>query len=173
MSSLTNIDRDSLWYTNLLVTARQSWPATDFRYNSDGAVYDHIASVKSATGALTTGVGVYRSIGVNMKAPIEEYTPYRVKARLPTGRKGVIVIGYAQATITGTEDLISEVQSIPFHEKFDEIININYVDSTSTYYGRPIAITVSAEEVATESVWAFMSVQNLGVAPPSYAKGVS
>jgi hypothetical protein len=157
--SLSNIDRDAFIIQSLLLSRRVTFSSANNNYNSDGVVYTEYASMESSANSSAAGC-----IGVNMRAPVAEFVPFRVKARMVGESR--LMIGYGPSTITGTNDAISEQLFVKFTDYLDEIYMVPYEASISEQLVFALGATASGQGGQ-------ISVQNLGVAPMSYEKGVS
>lgn len=167
--NLVNLARDSFWFAPSIKQADKiGWSTSgSSRMNSDGLVKNVVGCVRS-TGSSSTGQT--NGVGVFMKAPTLDIIPFRVKAHVQDqGNSLRLLIGYAPATITGTNDDLLEPNTIVIHDNFDEIFMVPNVASGDTYYERPIGFAVQADNVTAANV--YMSVQNLAVAPPPFAMG--
>lgn len=165
--SLTNIDRDAFWVTDMLASSEINFPTVTGRMATDGIVHEQVAGVTSANAS---GAGGIFGIGVWMKPPTEDNVPFRVKAFCDDVDNLFLGIGYSPGAITG-DDLLLENRFMHIGNKVDEIIMFPAHDASHVYYGRPIGIGIFSSSVVTQSV--SLSVQNLGVSAPPFAKGVS
>ncbi len=178
-----NIQRDGIWLSP--ETARQTWsityPITNTTYamNSDALVATDQASVISDPASQSLGLGLTTAVGIFIQQPVSDNQPYRIKASMGISalpdynQNGMIIIGYAPASITGSDDLINVPKIICFKNTFDDLV---YVDVPVTYADRPLAIMVAplvGVALVNLNVLGQLSVQNLGVKPPTMQNAVS
>lgn len=176
--SLTNISRDGI---HVLPQRGKYAPSNEvtlisntLQVNADPAVYSDIASAKLAHNTMALTAQNWKAIGCYMKQPNEDKTPFRVKASCLDGFEPALVIGYAPAIITGTDDLIYKLTSIPFHQNLDEIIMLDPVDADHGDGGKAICFALAlTSTVSDKRLLGTLSVQNLGISPPPHAKGIS
>lgn len=177
-----NIQRDAIWVSP--ETTKIGWsityPLTNVQYamNASAIVAVDQASVISATAAQALAIGLTTAVGIYIQAPFGDNQPYRVKASIGISGKndfeytGLIIIGYAPAVPTGSDDLIDAPTVINFKNTFDELV---MVDVPITFAGRALAIAVApliSTTLATTTL-AQLSVQNLGVKPPTMRNAIS
>lgn len=149
--------------------------------NSSGSTNVDFASCQSdhtATYSLTAANK--RALGVLMQPPVADRVPYRIKASAINpyvATKFAIVIGYAPASPSGSDDSIDEPVYIPFTEVFDDTVIVETLDSGDGNYGRALAIGVAmiadATGLTTDPVLVHLSVQNLSVKPPTMAQAIA
>ena len=188
MSAPKNIQRDGLWTkpdssedlsfgASVLVSAAP-------QVNSDGAVhvdYAQAHSIRTATFT-TSGVDHCRCMGVLMQPPDGDNTPYRVKASAHIQSLAdysewhAIVVGYAPASPTGSNDQVAQSYWIPFKKHFDDLIMVPALDSGDPNFGRALVIAVAmcpGPAITNYTAQAQLSVQNLGIKPPTMQNAVS
>lgn len=151
---------------------------TDFA-NSDGAVHADFASAShNYAQSVTVVSGSIATFGVFMKQPVRDRQPYRIKmgGTLVTNQGTealVAVIGYGPASLTGTDDTIALSHYFPFITSIDEMVIIEAQLEGDTYFGRPLFIGIGISDVNAGTLFADMSVQNLGVKPPTMQNAIS
>ena len=182
-----NIQRDGNWVkpetaSNVAWSSQSALANTTFLMSGPTAVNVDKGTVQAAEGTYTVSAGNQEAIGVFMQAPVSDNTPYRVQA---SGRvlgfkdydEGwAIGIGYAPASITGSDDSIEDPMYIPFHRSFDGLIMVPALESGDTFYGRALAIAlVNQAGLAMSSlhIKGNLSVQNLAVKAPTMQYSVA
>lgn len=184
--NITNLQRDSI-HTELLSANQKAWSAESliagdsFLMNSSGVVNQVTGQVQSSHNSkYTISADSIRGVGVFMQPPSkEDATPYRVIAQASSITSGLlfaIAVGFAPASITGSDDIIKEPSYFPFSGRFDGVIMVPKVPAGDTYIDRPIAIAVVAADGSagpTQYIMAHLSAQNLAVAPPAFAQSTS
>lgn len=183
--SIVNLQRDAI-FANLDTTDIVGYSADSllsldtFLSNSNAVVYDDFWSASADSTVVTSVASLQRKgMGLNLRQPVGDRTPYRVKAYV--GDVGVVntfalAIGYPPAVITGTDDIISEMVTLPFTSKFDEMIIVEALPDGDPLIDRAIhfAIVVNAPAGGIAGYFAaLLSVQNLGMKPPTMAQAVS
>lgn len=143
----------------------------------DLTVYDTFASLRvDRTAGVTCAAASWRGAGCFISQPGADMTPYRVKAYartlIPTTNFAIIV-GYAPATITGSDDALAENIVIPFDTSFDQLLMIPKLPEGDTYEDRALAFGILIGECTSQLVQAHLSVQKLSVSPPAFAQSVS
>lgn len=168
--SLTNINRDPFWIKDIRDSVVTPWSTEGTgKMNSDGNVNDRIGYVRSSGASVISAT--QQGVGTYMRPPTNDYTPYRVKVYVPNSTGIFLVIGYAPATITGIDDIVSNQNLYNIRENLDEIIMLPPHEDGHPFKDRPICFGVAAYQSGISNVR--MSVQNLSVAPPPIALGVS
>lgn len=165
--NLKNIARDATWLLGLS-SAGVGWSTSAGLANSNGTVHEEVATVFStgaSSGAATQTVGCYLS-----QTPGDNQ-PYRVKAHVPVNDNMYIVLGYAPATITGTDDAIVGYKYVHLVGEMDDIFMFPKLDSGHAYYQRPIFVGIVSENASASNC--LLSVQKLAVSPPQFAIAVS
>ena len=120
---------------------------------------------------------LFRSVYID--PPVGDRVPYRVKAHASGADSAVsfmIAVGYAPASITGTDDIISEPLYLPFHKSIDQLIVVEEEESGDTYEGRALCFAVIAQADNAgigDYIRAHISVQNMAVKPPTMQNAVS
>ena len=183
-----NIQRDGFWIEPK--TADElTWPtfstvtSPTFNANAKTAVHTDYAQC-FARSDMTVGADQIELIGVYMSPPEGDNFPYRVKASMgqliggAAAHTQCIVIGYGPASPTGSDDAIDEPYIIPFLHGvgFDELITVPALDSGDANFGNPLFFGVGFMAGSAQSgifTTACLSVQNLGVKPPTMHNAVS
>ena len=174
MSCIVNIQRDGCW-TNPDTTDNLTWSSaftmgsTTPVFNNSGSVNVDVGTAHSVATA-TYSAGQAEAIGVLMNQIPDDNLPFRVKASVQLG--GAVIIGYADASPSGTDDTINEAYYIPFVYVLDEVIMVPY---DSNYDERAICIAVApqAGSGSSQVQIAQLSVQSLSVKPPTMLNAVS
>lgn len=183
-----NIQRDATWIIPDDTVDLTAWPsATNLNTgqvfaNAKTAVHPDVGSCQIRR-QMTLAQDQLECVGVYMDPPRGDNTPYRVKANLTmvgmsgTICNGAIVVGYAPASITGSDDIIDNVNIITFdQEPYDDVIMVPPLDSGDSNYGRPLFFGVAhlAGQAATNIyAFAYLSVQNLAIKPPTMQNAIS
>jgi hypothetical protein len=146
-------------------------------------VYPDFSSVSLIRATFQNiAAGSMKCLGVAMPPPNGDRNPYRVKAfvsipGLPgSEHKGFIMIGYLPASPTGVDDAVEESVLIPFISSFDDLIMVEQLVPSHILEGRALSISVCiapSATLASSGVTAHISVQNLGVKPPTMQNAVS
>jgi hypothetical protein len=168
--NLTNIDRDSFWVPSLYFSEKLGFSTSANQMVTTGVVNQGFAGCESDSTAIATAS--FTAVGVLMQQPVDDYTPYRIKARCQAGKDSYVLIGYAPASPTG-DDAWTQGNYFAFDGEFDDIVNINPEGVGDTYYGRALMIGVAMASENGNVVRARLSVQDLGVSPGPFAKAVS
>lgn len=173
-------DPDSAKFTFSTVNAAN---VGNILLNGPTAVNMDFASIAcDVTDAITVTGSEKCAMGLYINGPIGDRTPYRVKATLKAGgtapevSNALLAIGFAPSSITGSDDIIVLPVYIPFKEEFDDIIIVESQISGDTFFGRALAIAVvlqPSSTITTKSIYATLSVQNLGVKPPTMQNAIS
>lgn len=182
---ITNVQRDGV-YAIPGTTRRLSWctpiavSSAAGQMNAHDAVnYDFGAVVGNHQQSNTLTGGQYTAIGLYIQQPVSERFPYRVKAKVETTNEatmfGMIMLGYRPSSGTsGTDDTIENPIYLPFKDSFDDLLVIE--PNPSGLEDRALAIAVCAVSkgaLTNNSIMASLSVQNLGVRPPTMHNAVS
>lgn len=123
-----------------------------------------------------------KGAGLLMTQPIVDATPYRIKARIGgTGLKAWAFVGYAQASPTGTKDLVQELVAWPIALDpghpigvFDEIVLVPGLQENDPYADRPLAFGLLISDAPNNVGSSFnISVQNLSKTAPQFAASMS
>lgn len=182
-----NIQRDGTWTvpkTSLdeAFAAEVALNLTLYKTSGPAAVAVDQASVQSQANILTViTIANRRSLGIFMTAPEGDNVPFRIKAGAHAPGLDIhevnfaIVIGYGPASITGSNDIIEDVYYLPFRDTFDDLVMVPALVSGDTYFGRALSISIAAQAGAAVNnhIAAYLSVQNLGVKPPTMQNAVS
>lgn len=184
--SAKNVQRDCTWIEPK--TADElTWPTASApdaaTITANAKTATHVDKANAYTRATATiAAGTLEVIGVYMNPPEGDNTPYRVKASVVADGVGktttapMIVIGYGPASPTGSNDSIDEPYLIPFTEDCDDIFMVPALDSGDGNYGNPLFIGVGMMALSAISglnVVAHISVQHMGVKPPTMQMAVS
>ena len=183
-----NVQRDGFWIEPK--TADElSWPtatavtAATYKANAKTAV--HVDKAQAfARSDMTLSADQIELIGIYMTPPVGDNVPFRVKASMgqliggAAAHTQCIVVGYGPASLTGSDDEIDEPYIIPFLHGvgFDELVIVPALDSGDGNYGNPLFFGVGfLAGSAQAGIWttACISVQNLGVKPPTMQNAVS
>ena len=182
-----NISRDATWIEpktadDLTWPTQTAQNSATVTVNAKTAVHTDKANA-TCRAAMTVSSQFLECIGVYMQAPVGDNVPYRVKADLVVvGQSGTfnnqaVVVGYGPASPTGTNDTIDEPYFITFdQQRFDDLIIVPALDSGDPNYGRPLFVGVAhlaGQAVSGLYCFAHVSVQNLGVKPPTMQNAVS
>lgn len=185
MSAPKNIQRDAQFIfpdATRDIGWSADWPVTNptGRANSDALVQEDFATVHSAHNtAIAIAANNTQGVGVNIRQPIGDRTAYRIKARAQNSQGSFmctsLCIGYALATPTGTNDIIDQPIFLPFDKNFDDLVIIEALSDGDTFYGRAltVAIVIHGGLGFTHYINAHLSVQNLGIKPPTMQYAVS
>ena len=179
--SAKNLQRDGIWIqpkTADELTWSNASAINAATYSANAKTTLHSDKAQAFTrAAMTIAADEVELIGVYFAAPPDDNIPFRVHADMVivgqsgTLNNGVIVVGYGPASPTGTNDAIDEPYIIPFDQnRFDDVIMLPALDSGDGNYGRPVFFgvgTVSSQAVSGLYCVAHISVQNLGVNPPT------
>lgn len=183
--TIKNVQRDGV-FVDLSNTAKVAWSTgnantvTDFLMNGPTGVQGTFCQVSSQSHVNTSISGQNKkAIGCYIDQPVDDRVPYRVKAYAAGPDSGVsfmIGVGYAPASITGSDDIISEPLYLPFDTHFDELIIVEEEEDGDTYFGRPLCFAVVAQANNAgigDFLRAHISVQRLAVSPPTMQNAVS
>lgn len=182
--SIVNLQRDAIFLQldtalNIGMSSDSGFSATAFFMNAVPVVEDIFASVQSNHQVQPVLIpDQIQSIGVFLKPPGLDTTPFRVKAYAASVSKDAqfyLSIGYAPAVITGVNDTIEQPVYLALPHHFDELIMIPALKAADPLFGRPIAFAISSTSnpTSTENVLLQLSVQNLAIAPPAFAQSTS
>jgi hypothetical protein len=185
--SIVNVQRDFMLLdpdqTELTWPTNSSITGSTINMNADSNVYDDAASAEITDTATVSGNNI-ETIGCYIHQPIDDRTPYRIKAtaQILDVRMNetftYVVVGWAPASPTGTNDAIDQPVFIPFTRKCDELILVPHQESGDTYFGRALAVGVgiaagSTYGISSKIASATISVQRLGTKPPTMHNAVS
>ena len=175
-----NLQRDQFHVNSTGDDAEITWPTEGSFGNSLAAdtlvtVQSSYAFVRSEKASCVVTATNARTIGVYLKEPVTDDTPYRVKAHFQ-GDIGTtyVTVGYGPTAPTGAADVIEHVIAFPVGAEFDEVIKMPVLDDTHPDFGKPLffGLTV-AENSATTPCVGVLSVQNMSTASPQYASSTS
>lgn len=174
--SIINIQRDGSFANPSNLDARVPWvvQATNLGVplssNQIISFYDYGFVASDTEAPATISPNEYGNIGLFIEPPRRDRVPYRIQASCSA--LGALMIGYGPAAITTESHSIQNVQYIPFGIKFDGILTIE--PAVGTYEGRPLYIGVATGEQQTAAYMpGYLSVQNLGVKPPTMQNAIS
>lgn len=182
MSAPKNIQRDAL-YIDLNPATRLTWGSlndldgtTAVVTTGSSVVYDYGSAI--AREGVAFQDGKYTACGVAIQQPIGDRIPYRVKAssdRITTGSGSpLIIVGYTDENNTvGQNAPVEAVALIMFKGYFDDLIIME--PNPQAYLGRPLIFGVgyATSDNNFEVLAGQISVQNLGVKPPTMQNAVS
>lgn len=184
MSSPVNIQRDCTFVTidrslDVPFGPSSAFYNIDTTANTNPAVHaDYFNIQNKMDDELTVGEGQMATFGSFITPPKGDRQPYRVKGSLlvPVGGDavGALVVGWGEAAPTGTADPIRQVRVYPFQNYFDALVNID--QPPVSYVNSPLffGIALIGTKVNTNvRVTANISVQNLGVKPPTMQNAIS
>ncbi len=179
--SIVNLQRDAVFVSPEQAIVDFGSPgaineSTDVLADTDGIVYDtyHSARNSTSTSATFANDTLAATLGILMRPPGSELTPYRVKCygqgSDPLFRFS-LVIGYAEGTITGTDDVITFPMLYSFEKQLDELFLLEPAGTTGT---SPIFFGIAIQGIVTAAVLQVqLSVQRLATAPPQFSQSVS
>lgn len=185
MSAPKNIQRDGTYAEPgaALISIASSAPATAPNVYSDGTVhYDYGMAHAGYTAQLSVAPFEVGAFGVWIQQPKKDRQPYRVKASIAiqdaNGQTSepvsTLVIGYASGPITGASHILSDPIYIPLHRYYDDLVILEDVLQESDNYGMPVFFGIAVlGEVADAIYFGHVSVQNLGVKPPTMQNAIS
>ena len=173
--SIVNIDRDGFWSTlhaadEIAFSTEGLISAGSIKLNSDGTVYDEYGTARADHDTVPTVTAAnWRAVGCLMTPPQDETVPYRVKVNAnSTNFVAHLGIGYAPASPTGSDDVISDVAVFHVQNELDGLFMIPALDSGHADYGKALAFCY----IITYNTGAYgvggISVQRLGTAPPPF-----
>ncbi len=175
-----NIQRDGRWVhpktsEDINFSTQQSIYSATPQANGPTAVHVDYAEVHSnILAAVTCPVSNQVIMGVYMDPPVGDNVPFRVKASIINYAS--ILVGYGPASITGTDDPIDEQYYLPFIYEFDDLIMVPALASGDTNFGKALFIGLCLQPPITITATpqlGQLSVQNLGVKPPTMQNAIS
>lgn len=184
MSSPKNIQRDGL-YINFDPAIRLTWSSEGDISGASGIIttnpnvaYDFGSATADFKASASVTAGKYVAIGLAMQQPVGDRVPYRVKARtyLPDNEVGTsfLMLGYTDVdSNVGTDVAVDGFSAIAFKDYLDELIILE--PNPEAYEGRPVIFGIGyfTSGTLTGRLPAQLSVQNLGVKPPTMQNAVS
>ena len=186
MSAPKNIQRDAIFVEPDPTAYAWSTAVTiglDPKINGPASQQVDFCSVTADVSTnYTHNSGSVRGIGCYFQSIDVERTPFRIRASVQdegTYRDrfgGCIVIGYIEASPSGTDDVISGATYIPFQNELDELVIVEPEVSGETYYQRGVAFGLLLNpyaSITSSKQFAYLSVQNLGIKPPTMQNAVS
>lgn len=175
--SIHNIWRDSRFTAPLGVSVKfpaESKLIDEVKVNANPMVHIDYGSINAGNGSLiTTSQGNGQAIGMYFPSHNLDRAPYRVKASYQVAGASVsgnILVGYGPASPEGVDDIVEKVLRIPFKDTFDDLLVIEPVKKGDDLANRPtfLGIEIVADNaIKSKSALATLSVQNLGVKPPT------
>lgn len=173
--SKTNLRRDATWCflgepaidwsSGYAITT--SKPLT----NSDGLVGEDAKSCfSSTTVAPSAKSGEASAVGLLMRPTLLDAGLYRVFARVEGSAR--LIVGYAPAAATGSDDEIEKVCQLPFENSFDDVVAVPGLEQTSENFKQPLAFAVQIGN-SSIPVCVSLSVQRLAGSPPKMNLAVS
>lgn len=185
MSAPKNISRDAIYAEpgDILVPISTSGPYTAPTVSCDGLVhYDYAKAQAGYTAPLTITADNVGGFGVFIQGPRKDRVPYRVKASIvvqdDTGQQHdarfMLLIGYASGPITTGSNVISGPMYIPFKDQLDDLVILEDILPGDDNYGEPAFFGIAVLGPVTDATYfGHISVQNLGVKPPTMQNAVS
>lgn len=181
MSTPKNLQRDGTWITpdtseNIALSTPVALSSSQVFANAKTPLHVDIADVQVRVQD-SIAVDNIAVAGVYMQPPQGDNQPYRVKADgIINGLSGTVmqpcvVIGYGPAAPTGSDDIIDQPYVIPFNQgEYDDVLFLPQLLDTDPNFGRPLFIGIgfmASNTITNLYVIAHLSVQNLGVRPPT------
>ena len=181
MSSVSNLFRDQFHVdqkaTLLTFPTAVLKSGGSVSMNSDGVVYTTKAMARALGTVVNTGSGYWYSVGLMMKPPIVDDTPYRVKATWHAStQQQYLIIGYAPAAPTGSGDLITQIVAKPIQRcnEVDEVFLIKGLAEGDPDFGKPMAFAIAFASTTSGDLGEMtISVQNLAQTAPKFAASIS
>jgi len=185
MSAPKNIQRDGIFLTldesaGIIPALQSLLTANTATANAAAAVNVEYGEMQIANTAVSISAANQKVAGLYIDQPSKDRQPYRVKASLNiigidnNVTDAAIVVGYAPASITGSNDTIDEPNYIPFEHNFDDLIVV--AAPTVSYEDRALFVGIAIQSkggITTEQIRGHLSVQNLGTKPPTMQNAVS
>lgn len=187
-SAPVNLQRDGIW-TNPDNSANVAWStaslltATTFNVNAATGVNTDKGQVHSDHSAtVTVAANSQRAIGTYIQQPVGDNVPYRVLASGSVkdlsrdSTHFAIAVGYAPASITGSDDAIAEPYFIPFNGMFDGLLMIPALPDGDPLEDRALCFALAIQAgtaITTLNINGQLSVQRLGTKPPTMHNAVS
>ena len=186
MTSVTNLFRDQVYVNPGILQpgfSSQIVIGSSANMMSSGVVQQSQASaVNHRIGVASTSGNSWRASGLLISQPVIDSTPYRVKAYVATANgNGYVFVGYAPASPTGNDDLITNVTAFPVTVEaqveagiFDEVLYIPGLPQGDPNFDKPLAFGIAVEApVGTTIVRYNLSVQNMAKTAPQFAASMS
>ncbi len=170
--SLTNIQRDTFWIypseqRNLQWSGIQSIHNNLPVCNCAGGVNIDVG-MAHARQNISLKLGQMVCIGTLMIQVPKDNSPYRVKARTP-GEAGIIV-GYLREQYKSENNVIHDPLMITFNDFYDDILMLPDDIPNRSY---PVIFALANMDRVSKNKVGTISVQNLGLKPPTMQKAVS
>lgn len=184
---ILNVQRDGL-YIDPSDDLKLAWSATQTSYQAltsvklAGTVPVDYAAVEVDDAAYTLNANQKTGIGVMIQQPLGDRTPYRVKAHVHTpgnqGQRYAILVGYAPASPITGDNTVAAQTILPFDQKFDDLIMVENEADGDTFDGRAMVFAIvmynpTGSSLSNSVSYGALSVQNLGVKPPTMQNAVS
>lgn len=182
-SAPVNIQRDGIYLdTELGVISLSSTHALTGNPQINALVQTQIDIAHAEinrTAAVSVTAGQWVGIGCYMRTPTLDRQPFRVKGSFfvedfdASNVLGAIVVGSAPATPIGFNDQLTNARVIPFQGDFDDLI---IVEKITTLSDRALGIgmmIIAPVAFTSKTFGGHLSVQDLGVKPPTMQNAVS
>lgn len=182
--SINNVQRDGFWLdpNQDRGTVSSNYPESQSNviFNNPGLVFtDFGTNVLDHTVSQTITTAV--AFGIIMAPPYGDNWPFRIKAGVNV--QGVdssqlsanLCVGYVTTAPTGSDDTMVKTRKIPFPGVGETMMMVTPQLQGDTYYGDPIAFAIEVQSTATisnASVMGAISVQNMGIKPPTMQNAV-
>lgn len=197
MSAPKNIQRDATFIRLQRDERKVDWNPTvrgvgtskDGRMNSLDTVFIDFFGLRATntTAAPAITPGSYSAVGGYIQQPLADRAPYRIKATVNCPAKGadngMILIGYRDSAaqlpsgVFAPNAAVIDAYEISFKGEIDVLVMVDPVETGQPNDGSPLAIALAfTPHVATDAsdfVLGQLSVQNLGVKPPTMQNAVS
>lgn len=160
-----NLYRDSVWCTSDHFT-KWSTPTNrrdELLMNADPQVYDDIASV-CAVDDTSLKKGQRSAVGVYVRPPASDRTPYKIKAH--ANGPAYIFIGSGPKGPEGNDDVVEKLVILPLAYVFDEVVMLPPGDES-----HPTAVGIFTLTSGVNVV--HLSVQRLATLPPTFDSRVT
>lgn len=179
--TIINLQRDAVFQapektTVTFGTAAAFNHAQALLANTDPVVQDAYGSVHTdpAVDIILASATQARTMGMFMRPPGSELTPYRVKCYAGVTDPAVsfrMAIGFGEGTIDGANDNITHWESFAFDKKLDELFLVEPQVTTGI---SPIFFGILfVGIITTGAIDAHISVQRLATSPPQFSQSVS
>lgn len=183
-----NIQRDGSYVKVESAAGKLSFPAGNdptsatLIVNAKTTVFDMYGYAQLAPSKYSIIGDQLNTIGLYMDPPRLDRYPYRVKVSVAASDSigqnvnMVLIVGYAPETIVGLDDEVAFPQYIPFRDTMDDLIIIEPLPSGDALEDRPLYFGLGVqpiEDIASDHVYGHISVQNLGIRPPTMHNAIS
>lgn len=176
--TIVNLQRDMIYSepsASLLTFATKSAKGKTILCNG-ATVYQNSGQATALGATLTAAAGQWAGLGLFISPPTVDNVPYRVKANVfSAGPEVYLFYGYAPASPTGTDDLITNVTAYALSGtlEFDDCILVPALPAGDPDLGKPLCFGVAHGEAASGWVDVALSVLNMATAPPQYSSSSS